>query len=145
MAVDIFCKRHYRGGDAAEIVFQETSLIIEAVESVLVGTYPHAPLAVDEGADDTGATDEVLVAHLVAHIVEALESDGLTVKAFLQKSEPEVAALVLGDGADLTLREVHLHAEEGVVEHMVAGGLIDGHTLAVVADDNAAEVVAKER
>ena len=99
---------------------------------------------IDEGADDTGTADDVLIAHLITHIVEATEGDRLLVDTLLQESEPEVAALILGDGVDLAAREVHLHAEEGVVEHMVVLGFVDGDTLTIVANDDAAEVVAEE-
>ena len=145
MTVGIFFERHHRRGDSADIVLQEMVLFVETVETVLIGAYPHTTQTVDEGAHDTCATDDILVAHLVTHIVKTTESDRLAIDTLLQESKPEVATSILGNRTNLTLREVDLHTEERIVEQLVAGGFVDGHTLSVVADDDTTEVVAEER
>ena len=43
---------------------------IHTIQSVFVGTYPAAPLAVNKGASDTGLTNTVLLVEFIAHIIE---------------------------------------------------------------------------
>ena len=144
MSLVIFLERHHRSRNAFYIVFEHTMLAIETIEAVLISTYPSPTLTIDEGADDTGATQLVALALLIAHIAEALEGDRLFIDTFLQQTKPEVTTVIFSNGVDLALLEIDLHAVEGIVQYTVVLGLIDGETLSVVADDDTTVVVAVE-
>ena len=125
-------------------MLDRTQLGIEEVESVLVSTHPGSALTVDERTDDTGTAQQIALAQLISHITEPLERDGLLIDTLLKHTQPEVSAVVLDDGVDLTLLEVDLHTVEGVIQHAVVLGLIDRYTMSVIADDDATKVVAVE-
>jgi len=53
--------------------------------------------------------------------------------------------MILRDGIDLALREIHLLTEEGILCEGVVAGVVDSDTLAVVADDDTVVAVAVDR
>ena len=141
----IFCDRHHCGRHTFHIVLHYALLGIQTIKPVFIGTDPPPALTIDKGADDTGAAYQIALTKLISHIAEAIKRDGLLVDTLLQHAEPEVTTGVFDDGVDLALREIDLLAVEGVIGQAVVPGLIDGYSLSVVADDDAAEVIAIER
>ena len=124
----------------------QTAVGRDNVDTVFVGAHPCTVTAVDKHADDTGRTDDVTcAAELIAHILEAVEGDGLTVETFLEQTEPEVAVIILNDGINLASGQVDLLTEEGIVDELVRLRIVEGDTPAVVADDDTVIAVTVER
>ena len=141
----IFCDRHHCGRHTFHIVLHYALLGIQAIKPVFIGTDPPPAMTINKGADDAGTAYQVALTELISHIVETVKRDGLLVDTLLKHAEPKVTTGILDDGVDLALREIDLHAVEGVIEQTVVLGLIDGYSLSVVANDNPAEVVAIKR
>ena len=144
VAPAVFADAHHRGGETLLEVALQPLIRIEAVETVLVGTYPAASLAVDEGAEHAGLSYQVLAAQFVAHVFESARLLGLHVDTFLQKSQPDVAAAVFLYGVHLASGEVYLRDEVGIVRRLSGLGIVDGRTLAVVADHDPPVATAVE-
>ena len=144
-SVGTFFNVHDSRRDACQQVLLEPVAGIEDVDAILISTHPRPVTAVDQHADDTSRTDGITpVTELIAHITEALGGDGLAIESLLEQAEPEVAVAVLSDGIHLALGQVYLKAEEGIVDHTVLPGIIDGDTLAVVAYDDTVVTVAEK-
>ena len=144
MTVAPFGQRHDSGGDITIKMLRRHVLGRETVESALVGAYPAIAIPINQGADDTGITNNITHAQLVAHIAETIGSDRLFVDTLLKQAEPEITAAILNDGIDLAPGQIDLHAIERVVGELLVCGIIESNTLTVVADDDMAFTIAIE-
>ena len=86
-----------------------------------------------------------MFAELVAHVIEHGRRCWLHVEAFLQESEPHVAAAVFGDGLHFAFGQIHLAAEVGVVGNRARLRVVYAQSLAVVAEHELALAVEIER
>ena len=124
---------------------EKVLVTVETIKAVLVGTHPTASAAVNHSADDTSLTDNVLVAYLVAYIAEGGDFLRLHEDALLQQSEPDTAVGIFNNAVDLAFREVDIATEIGIVGHFTGLGIIDAHTVAVVAYHQLSVVSGIER
>ena len=124
---------HYRCGKRVLEVPDGVLVGVEHVQPVLVGSHPAASLAVYHGADDARLSYDVVLPQLIAHIEEPPLLAGLHIDAFLQHSQPNVAAAVLRNRVYFTSAQIHLAAEVGVVGHAARLWVVNGQSLPVVA------------
>ena len=136
---------HHRRGIALRQMAYQMTIRRGDINTILIGTDPRAITTVDKHTNHTSGTRHITtVAQLIAHILESIGGDGLAVDALLEHTQPQVAVIILDDRIDLTLREVHLLTEEGIIGEGVVSRIVNGHTLAVVAHDDAVITVAVE-
>ena len=69
-------------------------LVVEHINSVIVGANPRASLAVDKGACHAAVANQVAVAHLYSGISESHILDWLHKHSLLQHAKPQVAGIV---------------------------------------------------
>ena len=145
-AVPIFTNAHDGGRTTfLEMLDQRDILNVQTIKTVLVGTYPHASLAVGHDTDHAGLTDNVTLAELIAHIMETHGFTGLHIDAFLQQAQPDITAAVFHHGIDLALAQRYLAAIVGIVFNCSGLGIINGNALAVVAEHHATVMATEHR
>ena len=119
-------------------------VLVDIIETILIGANPRTAFLVDKHTHDTGITDHITPPETRSHITEATRLDRLAVDTLLQQAEPQVTLTVFGDGIHLTDGEINLETEIRIIYNCARLGIIESHTLAVVAYQNVVRMVAEQ-
>ena len=128
----IFTDTHDGTGEVFLEMTEQAMVGAETIEAVFVRTHPATSFAVDKGTDDTSLSNIILFVELIAHVTEFRNLLGLHEDAFLQQSQPYVAASIFYDGVDFTHAQVYVTAEIGIVFYLAALWIVDGQSHTIV-------------
>ena len=144
-ALLVFGHAQYGGREALLEVLDHLSLGVQAVQSVLVGTYPIQRIAAHEHTGDAGRPNDIAGSQFVAHIVETCCLGRMHIDTLLQQSQPGVAVAILADAIDLGRAQVHVATVVRIVRNGTRLRIVDGQSQPVVAYQNAIVMAHVER
>ena len=121
------------------------SLGVQAIQTVLVGTYPIQRIAAHEHTGDAGRPNDIAGSQFVAHIVETCCLGRMHIDTLLQQSQPGVAVAILADAIDLGRAQVHVATVVRIVRNSTRLRIVDGQSQSVVAYQNAIVMAHVER
>ena len=107
-------------------MFDDLHVLVQTIETVLVGANPGIAVDAHHNTGHTGCTDDIVCAKLIAHVLESGGFAWLHKHSFLEQTQPDVAVRVFADAVNLGRTEVYLSAILGVVFQCVGFGVVDG-------------------
>ena len=95
-------------------MFDDLHVLVQTIETVLVGANPGIAVGAHHNTGHTGCTDDIVCAKLIAHVLESGGFAWLHKHSFLEQTQPDVAVRVFADAVNLG-RALQILEKAGVI------------------------------